>query len=415
MAMANNRVMNIVNPHNSLAGEHLPQDLICFSHLRWNFVYQRPQHLLSRFANQFRVFFVEEPEFGAETDTLRYSVSEENIGIIVPHLRHNTPPEDVIRIQRRLLSEFMRKYSISRFIAWYYTPMALPISDHLDPELTIFDCMDELAAFRFAPESLKDNEKRLMAKADIVFTGGNSLYEAKKHRHHNIHPFPSSIDKTHFGKARSHQAEPADQASIPHPRFGFFGVIDERFDLKLIAEVATRKPDWHFVVIGPVVKIDPATLPQSNNIHYLGSKTYKQLPEYIAGWDVATIPFVLDESTQFISPTKTPEYLAAGKPVISTPIADVVTPYAENNLVHIAESADEFIAAGERELASVSKERWLRRVDNFLVNISWDNTWLAMMTEIRKAFAERTSVNAYLDIEPVGRIGDSKRKQAKYV
>ncbi len=413
--MAHSRVMNIVNPHNGIDREHLPTDLICFSHLRWNFVYQRPQHLLTRFASQFRVFFVEEPEFGAETDILRFSVSEENIGIIVPHLRHNTPPEESIRIQRRLLSEFMRKYSVSRFIAWYYTPMALTISDHLNPALVIYDCMDELAAFRFAPQTLKENEKRLMARADIVFTGGNSLYEAKKHRHDNIHPFPSSIDKAHFGRARSCKTEPADQAAIPHPRFGFFGVIDERMDLNLIAQIASRKPDWHFVIIGPVVKIDPATLPQSENIHYLGSKSYKQLPEYIAGWDVATIPFVLDESTQFISPTKTPEYLSAGKPVISTSIADVVTPYAESNLVHIADSADEFIAAGEKELASAGNERWLNRVDNFLVNISWDNTWLAMMNEIRKAFADKNTVNEYLALEPLGRIGDSKRKQPKYV
>lgn len=420
--------MNISNAHIGMPPEHVPQDLICFSHLRWNFVYQRPQHLLTRFAKQFRVFFVEEPEYGAETDILRYSMSDENVGIIVPHLRHGLSPEEGIRIQRRLLSEFIRKFSITRFIAWYYTPMALTISDHLAPELTIYDCMDELAAFRFAPETLKQNEKRLMSMADIVFTGGNSLYESKKYSHHNVHPFPSSIDKQHFSKARFHSSEPADQAAIPHPRFGFFGVIDERMDLKMIAKIASLKTDWHFVIIGPVVKIDPATLPQSSNIHYLGSKSYKQLPEYIAGWDVATIPFVLDESTQFISPTKTPEYLAAGKPVISTSITDVVNPYGENNLVHIADTAEEFILAGEKELASSNSNRWLSRVDNFLKDISWDNTWKAMMTEISKVYAERNSVDKYISgtvslskesmlvrLGPLDRISDSKRKQEKYV
>jgi glycosyltransferase involved in cell wall biosynthesis len=245
--------------------------------------------------------------------------------------------------------------NVNRYFSWYYTPMALPFTEHLSPELVIYDCMDELSAFKFAPPQLTILEKELFKKADIVFTGGHSIYESKKNNHHNIFPFPSSIDKHHFGAARIQKNDPADQESIPHPRFGFFGVVDERFDIELLDQVAKAKPEWHFVILGPVVKIDPASLPHYDNIHYLGGKKYEELPAYIAGWDIATIPFAMNDSTKFISPTKTPEYLAAGKPVISTPIKDVVSPYGDNKLVHIVSNAKEFIAAAEKELSKKRK------------------------------------------------------------
>jgi len=255
----------------------------------------------------------------------------------------------------------------------------------------VYDCMDELSAFKFAPPDLIQNEKALFAKADIVFTGGHSIYEHKKNAHHNIYSFPSSIDKHHFGKARKMKTEPADQKDIPHPRFGFFGVIDERFDIEMIEAVAKAKPQWQFVLLGPVVMIDPASLPKMDNIHYLGGKKYEELPTYIAGWDVAMIPFAMNESTRFISPTKTPEYLAAGKPVISTPIRDVVSPYGNNGLVHIVFNADEFIAAAEGELAKKKKTAWLKKVDEFLSGNSWDRTWSQMVRNIEQTLSQRTT------------------------
>jgi UDP-galactopyranose mutase len=176
--------------------------------------------------------------------------------------------------------------------------------------------------------------------------------------------------------------DPADQANIPHPRFGFYGVVDERFDIDLIKEVAERKPEWQFVIIGPVVKIDPETLPRMGNIHYLGGKSYSELPNYVAGWDVALIPFLLNDSTKYISPTKTPEYLAAGKPVISSSIKDVVTPYGYKGLVHIADTPDAFIKAAETELTTKKKKQWLTKVDDFLSQNSWDQTWSRMMNLI---------------------------------
>ncbi|MEO5996248.1 MAG: glycosyltransferase [Chitinophagaceae bacterium] len=249
--------------------------------------------------------------------------------------------------------------------------------------------MDELSAFKFAPASLKENEEKLFKNADLVFTGGHSLFEAKKHRHSQIYPFPSSIDKEHFTKARLDMHEPEDQRLIPHPRIGFYGVIDERMDTDLIAKVAREKPEWHFVMIGPVVKIDNNSLPRLSNIHYLGGKSYSELPEYLAGWDIAIIPFALNESTKFISPTKTPEYLAAGKPVISSSIRDVVKPYGENKLVHIADTPEDFISAAEKELKIKDQKPWLTAVDAFLGENSWDHTWNEMMNLIINVLEEK--------------------------
>lgn len=353
-------------------------DLVCFSHLRWNFVYQRPQHLLSRFSKHTRVFFIEEPIFHDADDKLYIREASKNLYVIVPHLKEGKSESEIIAKQKKMIGNLFAVMEITKYISWYYTPMALPFTQNLQPRALVYDCMDELSAFKFAPPALKEMERKLMDKADLVFTGGYSIYEAKKNQHPHIYPFPSSIDKEHFAKARTLCNEPEDQAQIPHPRFGFFGVIDERFDIDLIEKAATLRPDWHFVLIGPVVKIDPAMLPKKDNIHYLGVKQYDELPHYLAGWDVAIIPFALNESTRYISPTKTPEYLAAGKPVISTAIRDVVSPYGENKLVHIVKDAEEFVKKGERILKVRNNKNWLAKVDAFLSGNSWDRTWSQM-------------------------------------
>jgi glycosyltransferase involved in cell wall biosynthesis len=361
-------------------------DLVCFSHLRWGFVFQRPNHLLSRFSKHQRVFFIEEPIFYDGEDKLQIENYNENLFVVTPHMKNNLSEQQVAKRQKKFIDNLFTNMNIEKYFSWYYTPMALPFTNHLKPELVVYDCMDELSAFKFAPPQLTILEKQLFKKADVVFTGGQSIYESKKNAHHNIYPFPSSIDKHHFGKARKIKEEPDDQKHIPHPRFGFFGVIDERFDIDLIDTVAKAKPDWHFVLLGPIVKIDPASLPKYDNIHYLGGKKYEELPNYIAGWDVAMVAFAMNESTRFISPTKTPEYLAAGKPVISTPIRDVVRPYGDNKLVHIVNNADEFITAGEGELNKKRKNTWLKKVDNFLLYNSWDRTWGQMVRHIEDVY-----------------------------
>jgi len=366
-------------------------DLICFSHIRWNFVYQRPQHLLNRYAINNRVFIIEEPVLEANADFYEIEKSTENanLWVVVLHVSKDTDIEKRNHTLKALLDSCMYSNNIKDYLLWYYSPMALPYSDHLHPALTIYDCMDELSAFKAAPPELKQMEQYLLDRAELVFTGGYSLYEAKKHLHDNIHAFPSSIDKSHFIKARVIKEDPEDQASIPHPRFGFYGVIDERFHISLIDEISSLRPDWHFVLVGPIIKIDPDSLPVKDNIHYVGRKEYKDLPNYLSGWDVAILPFELNESTRYISPTKTPEYLAGGKPVISTSIADVVKPYGKQGLVKIADTASEFIEAAEKILENKNDEELNKKVDDFLANISWNKTWSKMTRLIDEALQNK--------------------------
>jgi UDP-galactopyranose mutase len=354
----------------------MPEDLVCLSHLRWGFVYQRPQHLLSRFAKQQRVFFIEEPvpSEGAPRMQL-HTCPDSGVTICVPQIPESLGRASQDTIQKLLLNNLFTEQKITDYLLWYYTPMALSFSTHLRPRLTVFDCMDELSAFKNAPQEMKDRERELLQLADLVFTGGQSLYEAKIGRHDDLHVFPSSIEFAHFSQARGQFQEPVDQASIPHPRVGFCGVIDERLDIELLDGIAKLRPDYHFVMIGPIVKIDSATLPQHANIHYLGGKSYKELPQYLAGWDAAILPFAHNESTRFISPTKTPEYLAAGKPVVSTSITDVVRPYGVQKLVRIADTPQDFVEAIELALTRDGADlEWRNRVDVMLAQNSWDLT-----------------------------------------
>ena len=356
-------------------------DLVCLSHLRWNFVYQRPQHLLSRCVQKQRVFFIEEPIFGPYPSArLDVSMDESGVCVVVPQLIGSLSEEEATAAQQVLIDDMFTQAQINKYILWYYTPMAVTFTRHLEPLVVVYDCMDELSAFQGAPPALRESEAELFSRADIVFTGGQSLYEIKVNQHPNVYAFPSSIDKMHFAQARTLIQDPDDQVNIPHPRLGFFGVLDERMDLDLLDGIAAARPDWHLVIIGPVVKIEPEVLPRRHNIHYLGAKAYKDLPAYIAGWDVAFLPFARNESTRFISPTKTPEYLAAGKPVVSTSIRDVVRPYGQLGIVRIADTVDEFVAAATGAMnQNPDSSGWLREVDAFLAQTSWDRTWTQMM------------------------------------
>jgi UDP-galactopyranose mutase len=354
-------------------------DLVCFSHLRWDWVYQRPQHLLKRAGVERRVFFVEEPI--CDNGSVRLEMRErDGVKVVTPYL-----PDGLCSAIARtamlsgMLDRFFNDQGIREYVLWYYTPMAMEFTRQLKPLAVVYDCMDELSAFKGAPEALKFHEHELLKRADLVFTGGQSLYEAKREMHHSVRAFPSSIERDHFMQARTRGEDPDDQKRIGHPRLGFFGVIDERFDIDLLDTVAAARPHWQFVMLGPITKIDEALLPQRLNIHYLGAKPYEQLPKYIAGWDVALLPFAINEATRYISPTKTPEYLAAGKPVVSTPITDVIRPYGQMDLVRIAGTPEEFIAAIEAALTvEATNEEWLERVDKFLAQTSWDQTWAEM-------------------------------------
>jgi glycosyltransferase involved in cell wall biosynthesis len=357
---------------------HAEHDLVCLSHLRWDFVYQRPQHLLSRCARDRRVFFVEEPIYHDGPARLEVCPRDGGVWVAIPRLPHDLSIEQAEQAQRELLDELLQSHAIRSYVLWVYSPMALDYADRLRPIATVYDCMDELANFLGAPPGLRERERELFRRADLVFTGGHSLYEAKRAQHRAVYAFPSSIDAAHFERARRPQADPPDQADIPRPRLGFFGVIDERLDIALLDGAAALRPDWQFVMLGPVVKIDPESLPRRPNIHWLGQKSYKELPAYIAGWDLAIMPFARNDATRYISPTKTPEYLAAGRPVVSTSIRDVVRPYGERGLVAIADTPEAFVAAAEAELNRPDRRQWQQRVDDFLAGDSWDATWARM-------------------------------------
>jgi len=372
-------------------------DLICLSHLRWNFVYQRPQHLMSRCARERRVFFIEEPIMVDKgRPRLHSHLDESGVCVVVPELPHDTNENDVPAILRGLIDGMYERCGIHEPVLWYYTPMARTFTRHLRARAIVYDCMDELSNFAGASASLRFLEAELFESADVVFTGGVSLYEAKKKFHSNIHPVPSSIDVDHFRKSRTITSDPSDQRGIPRPRLGFAGVIDERLNVDLLRAVAAAHPEWQFVMIGPTVKIDPDILPRHDNLHYLGQKPYADLPAYFAGWDVALLPFALNDATRFISPTKTPEYLAAGLPVVSTSIRDVVRPYGAGGLVQIADTAQEWADAVLKALHqcqdSALKSTLLQRADDYLKDMSWDRTWMGMMAQLDIAIAKRDAL-----------------------
>ena len=347
--------------------------LIAFSHLRWNFVWQRPQHLLSRLARRWPVIFIEEPVPSSDRAHLEQTAPCPGVQVWRPHVTGSAPgfsDEHLPQLQP-MITRAVAEAQVRDAWHWFYTPMALPLSSGLPGRGIVYDCMDELSAFRFAPRQLVQRENALLKVADLVFTGGLSLYHAKRGRHLNLHCFPSSVDARHF--ARAAQDHPLQQR-LARPRLGWSGVIDERVDLDLLAALADARPDWQFVMVGPIVKIDPGSVPRRANIHWLGQRAYDELPEFISGWDVCLLPFAINEATRFISPTKTLEYMACGRPSVSTPIRDVVEPY--QHLVSIAATPDDFLLACESILARTDPERacHAQAMAEAVSRTSWDDT-----------------------------------------
>ena len=376
--------------------------LIVFSHLRWAFVYQRPQHLLSRLARDFDIVFVEEPLNTIENAYLERSTPCPGVEV----LRPRTPIEAAgfheaqLSTIGLLLAEYLAENLIDDYLAWFYTPMAVPLLDDLAPRAVIYDCMDELTAFRGAPPGLWKREMALLRRADVVLTGGPRLYEAKRQVARNVLCLPSAVDARHYAPDRAIRdtegmmSAARLQGHIPAPRLGFFGVIDERIDLELVVRIADSDATWQVIMVGPVVKIDPASLPQRSNLHWLGMQPYDLLPQLVAGWDICLMPFALNESTAFISPTKTLEYMAAGKPVVSTPIRDVRTLFGEE--VTIAEG-DGFIDACRASMAespSLAAQR-LTRVKECVGRHSWDHA-----AEVVRAALGAVSRRCDGDVQP---------------
>ena len=368
------------------------QAMVCFAHLRWNLVFQRPQHIMTRLADSFDVLYWEEPR--EETDCTTARIEREQLGEGIERLVPVLPAglaESARDAQLAGLLEDVLADITGPRIFWYYTPMMLGFSAAAQADLVVYDCMDELANFAFAPADIAVREAALMARADLVLCGGKSLYEARIGRHPEIHCIPSGVDVAHFARGADGLPDPVDQAGLPRPRLGFYGVIDERMDLQLLAEIAAARPAWSFVMVGPVVKITPADLPQAPNIHWLGRKDYAELPAYAGGWDIALMPFARNASTEFISPTKTPEYMASGLPVVSTSIRDVVSGYGGLNAIRIADDPAHFIEACEDLLAAPETARaaWRAEARDCLADKSWDGIAARITRELDSALAAR--------------------------
>jgi protoporphyrinogen oxidase/glycosyltransferase involved in cell wall biosynthesis len=347
--------------------------LLVLSHLRWNFVTQRPQHLMSRLAKNRHVLFFEEPVVDDKA-FIATSQPQANVLVCTPHTPSTMPGfhDQQLPLLKTLLEELLA--GENAIDVWFYTPMALPLIQNLKPRTIVYDCMDELSAFLNAPRQLLQRETALLKAADLVFTGGASLYQVKKDRHPRVYCFPSSVDAAHFAQALAAENEAPAQANLPRPRLGFFGVIDERIDVSLLSAIASAHPEWQIVMVGPIVKIDASTLPRAPNIHYFGQQRYEELPGFLSGWDVCLLPFAQNAATRYISPTKTLEYMAAERPIVSTPITDVAQPYGD--MVYLGGTQASFIAACEQALGSTLEER-ARRVAKMravLARTSWDAT-----------------------------------------
>ena len=373
--------------------------IIVHSHLRWDFVWQRPQQLLSRFAQRSHVLFVEEPIYLDDVGEARLELSRpmERVHRAVPMLPAELRGEydasiAVIRelLRRQLAADGALGGLFARPIQWFYTPMPAPaMIGAFDERAVVYDCMDELSKFRFAPVALVDRERYLMAQADVVFAGGFKLSQSKAKYHQNVHFFGCGVDVAHFATARSADvAVPREIASLKRPVIGYYGVIDERIDYELLRTLASTLTDAELVMVGPIVKVDPAELPRAENIHWLGQRQYTELPAHVKGFDVCLMPFALNEATEYINPTKTLEYMAAGKPIVSTAVSDVVHNFTP--VVAVADSYEEFAAAVRDAIERPNAELIARGLEQARAN-AWESIVARMERIIRDAMRTRES------------------------
>jgi glycosyltransferase involved in cell wall biosynthesis len=383
----------------SLRAATVHSPLIVHSHLRWDFVWQRPQQVLSRLASTRDVLFVEEPIYGDDSAVplLQVSTPMERIHRAIPRLpdalrSQSTASERLVKhLVQELIGPTGRLFAEFRApIQWFYTPLPADMMLGAFEEIAVvYDCMDELSQFAFAPSELVERERKLIEAADVIFTGGRRLYEAKSRLHHNVHFFGCGVDADHFGKAMSHATATAGQlVGLPRPVLGYIGVIDERLDYDLIAYLADRLPHATLAMVGPVVKVDVASVPQRANIHWFGQQDYAMLPSFLKGFDVALMPFALNKATEYINPTKTLEYMAAGRPIVSTAVPDVVhnfTPvvsiggshrsFLEAVQLAVTEPDTQLVELGRRRARAASWERVASEMSRLMEDAVTRRVW----------------------------------------
>ncbi|MES2355968.1 MAG: glycosyltransferase [Pseudomonadota bacterium] len=369
--------------------DHFP--LIVHCHLRWDFVWQRPQQIFSRLANYHRILFVEDPVWEEGEPTLRISEPHFNIVRLVPVL----PPQPELTVDKQceiilplirqaLQEDPLLARQFNRPVQWFYSPMTAPyFLGQFGAAGVVYDCMDELANFRFAPPDITEREQFVMSRANVVFTGGYQLFQSKSRHHDNVHFYGCGVDVDHYGKARQKDTSiPSEVAHLPRPIFGYFGVIDERIDYSLLAALAQRFPQASIVMVGPLAKVEQHQLPTMPNIHWLGQRSYDELPALVKAFDVCLMPFALNEATQYINPTKTLEYMAAGKPIVSTAVPDVVRNFTP--IVQIARSQEEFISEVEHAYLHPDSQLIAQGIER-ANDASWDAIVNAMRGDIQKA------------------------------
>ncbi len=381
--------------------------VIVHCHLRWDFVWQRPQHIFSRLSKQHPVLFLEDaaPLPPGETEPrLALTRVSDTLTIARPLLHpHVGDPEKDAEADRkngpaweRLLDSLVARLkdtdpAWARIVHWIYTPAAVGVRHRYNPVAIAYDCMDELANFKGAPPGLKAKETELMNAAQVVFTGGPSMYAARRDIHPNVHQFNSGVDAEHFGRALSGDTTvPDDMAHLHAPRLLYYGVIDERMGWDNLAAVCDAHPEWSVVLVGPLAKITEDDLLRRPNLHYTGQRGYDDLPGYLKGCDVALVPFALSDATRFLSPTKTLEYFAARRPVVSTPIGDIVEHYSD--AARIAATPEEFVRECEAALSEDNTER-LANGTRYAEQNTWDNI-VAAMDERLGAVVSRATTRA---------------------
>ena len=361
--------------------------IIVHCHLRWEGVWQRPQQFLSRLSKRHRILFVEGTLlrycFEPPTYKIRQLADYPNITVMhtdFPASRFGDG-EWVDQERFRLLEEALNgplKRKFERPVQWFYDPMAAPAHmDKLNERAVVYDCMDELSQFKFAPPEIIARERQLLARADVVFAGGRRMCESKSRFNSNCHFYGCGVDVQHFNKARSPQTEIPKDIQFGEGKFvlGYFGVVDERLDYELIAKLAQANSKWHIVMVGPTCKVDPATLPQAPNLHWLGRREYAQLPAYAKGWDVCLMPFAMNEATEFINPTKALEYMATGTPIVSTPVPDVVSNFGK--VVKLAATHEEFIEFCRKETLQPDESAITRGIE-----MAQENQWETIVEKL---------------------------------
>jgi glycosyltransferase involved in cell wall biosynthesis len=384
---------------------HKQPAIVCLAHLGWDFVWQRPQQILSRIARDYPVMYVHEPALGSTADgepQLTQVAADHNVTAWQP--MYPDRGEELERWREnyaklvcdRLIAQGWARQSGSglvptrRLIVWFYTPAPVYMLDYLPADLVVYDVMDELANFKGAATTLPEREALLLARADLVFTGGRSLYAARKDRHLHVYCFPSGVDARHFAQAlEADLPVAAEIADLPHPTLGYYGVIDERMDCALLGSLAEQHPDWSIVIVGPIVKIEPSDLPRASNLHYIGQQSYAQLPTFLKGFDVCIMPFAINDATRYISPTKTLEFMAAHKPIVSTPVPDVVENWGQ--VIRIGADAPSFGAAVTNALRETKAQRLARLASEIRIigEHSWDSIAGHMRSLIGEALARR--------------------------